>query len=182
MKKILLATALLLSAAAANAQVSWTVRAGANLSGIENNRSDMKFGWKAGAGMDYSFSKLFSLRPMLYYSTKGCSYGKAFSPDATLRLGYLELPMMASFHFDLGKNTSLATNIGPYAAYRVAGKSLPSDVKFNKFDAGAGIGIDFINHGFVIGIEAQYGFTKLAATPAGNLHNVNYSLSVGYNF
>lgn len=182
MKRIIFIALLLLSVTAANAQLSWTTRAGVNLSGIENSDAALKFGWKAGAGLDYSFSKLFSLRPMLYYSTKGSATGKTFSPDETLRLGYLELPVLASFHFDLGQNLFLVANAGPYFGYRISKSPSQTELKYGKFDAGANAGLDFVNHHFVIGIEAQYGFSKLAAAPSGKLHNINYSLVFGYNF
>lgn len=185
MKKIILMASFVLSIVAVNAQLSWTVRAGANVSGIENSDSQMKIGWKIGAGMDYSFSKLFSLRPMLYYTTKGCTYGKStmgFSPDQTLKLNYLEMPILGSFHFSLGQNTSLTANAGPYLGYRISRTPSHTELKYNNFDMGANAGLDFIIKKIVIGAEAQYGFVNLAKTNTRDLHNINYSLTLGYKF
>lgn len=185
MKKMILMATLILLVATANAQLSWTVRVGANVSGIENSDSQMKLGWKVGAGADYSFSKLFSLRPMLCYSTKGSTYGSntmGFSPDEVLKLGYLEMPVLASFHFLLGKTTSLAANAGPYFASRITKSPSGTTIDYKKFDAGLQCGLDFSIKKFIIGAEAQYGLTSLAKTTSGNLHNINYSLVFGYKF
>lgn len=185
MKKMILMAVLILSVGAANAQMSWTARVGANVSGIENSDSNMKLGWKIGAGFDYAFTKLFSVRPMLYYTTKGSTNGKStmgFSPDETLKFGYLEIPVLASFHFPLGKNTALVANAGPYFAYRINQSPKHSAIDYKKFDTGINCGLDFEIKKYVIGVEAAYGFTALAKTTAGNLHNINYSLCFGYKF
>lgn len=184
MKKVILVAILLLSTVAASAQLSFTARAGVNVSGIENADSQMKIGWKAGAGVDYAFSKLFSVRPMLYYTTKGCSYGDnslGFSADEVFKLNYLELPLLASFHFGLGKDMSLVASVGPYLAYRV--NKVPStEFDYKKLDTGGCVGLDFVYKKIVIGVEGQYGTSTLAKTMDGSLHNINYSLVLGYNF
>lgn len=185
MKKVILMTILSLSAIVASAQISFTTRAGVNVSGIENSDSQMKIGWKVGAGADYAFSKLFSVRPMLYYTTKGCSYGKnnlGFSADKVFKLNYLELPLLASFHFGLGTNISLVANVGPYVGYRINKSPSFSGLDYKKFDTGGCAGLDFVYKKMVIGVEAQYGTSTLAKSITGSLHNINYSLVLGYNF
>lgn len=184
MKKVILVAILLLSTVAVSAQLSFTVRAGANVSGIENADSQMKIGWKAGAGVDYAFSNLFSVRPMLYFTTKGCSYGDnnlGFSADKVFNLNYLELPLLASFHFGLRKDMSLVASIGPYLAYRV-NKTPSTETIYKKIDTGGCVGLDLIYKKIVIGVEGQYGTSSLAKTVDGSLHNINYSLVLGYNF
>lgn len=185
MKKMILMAAFALSVGLANAQISWMARVGANVSGIENADSQMKLGWKVGAGADYSFSKLFSVRSMLYYSTKGSTQGSStmgFFPDEALKLGYLEMPVLGSFHFALGKNTSLAANVGPYIAYRITKSPSDTPIDYKKFDAGIDCGLDFGIKKFVIGVEAQYGIATLAKTAGDNLHNITYALTFGYKF
>lgn len=185
MKKFFLMTILLLSTVAVSAQLSFAARAGVNVSGIENTDSQMKMGWKVGAGADYAFSSLFSVRPMLYYTTKGCSYGKnnlGFSPDKVYKLNYLELPVLASFHFGLGTDISLVANVGPYVGYRISKSPSLLGLDYKKLDTGGCAGLDFVWKRYVVGIEAQYGLSTLAKTSDGNLHNINYSLTLGYNF
>lgn len=185
MKKMIFVAALMLSVGVANAQLSWTARVGANVSGIENADSQMKLGWKVGAGVDYALSNLFSVRSMLYYSARGSSEGSStmgFFPDKVLKLGYIELPVLGSFHFPLGKNTSLVANAGPYFAYRITKSPAQTAIDYKKMDVGINAGLDFDIKKFVIGVEAQYGMANLARTAAGNLHNINYSLVFGYKF
>lgn len=88
MKKMILMVALVLSVAKANAQLSWTAGMGTNVSNVENANSQMKLGWKVGAGADYSFSKLFSMRSILYYSAKGSSSEGSNTIDYSLVFGY----------------------------------------------------------------------------------------------
>lgn len=185
MKKVILMVILSLSSIVASAQISFTARAGANVSGIENSDAQMKIGWKVGAGIDYAFNKWFSVRPMLYYSAKGYTHGKnnlGFSADEVYNLNYLELPLLASFHFGLGTNSSLVANAGPYIGYCISKSSSLSTSGYKKIDAGGCAGLDFIYKQYVIGIEAQYGTSTLAKTVNGNLHNINYSLVLGYKF
>lgn len=191
MKKLIFVAVLALSAFAAHAQdkkISWNIRAGANVSGIENADSQMKLGWKIGAGFDYAFGERFSLRPMLYYSTKGCTYGEntmGFSPDETLRLNYLEIPVYASYHIGLGQEKSLVVNTGPYMAYLLSHTSSPAMEKLDlkRVDMGIGAGLDFHVRRMVVGVEAQYGISNLAkATDGAAMHNINYSLVLGYRF
>lgn len=185
MKKAILMVVFTLSFITANAQLSFTARAGANVSGIENSDSKMKIGWKVGAGTDYSFSKLFSLRPMLYFTSKGCSYGKnnlGFSPDKVTLLNYMELPLLASFHFGLGSDISLVASAGPYIGYWINKSPLQTEFNYKKIDSGGNVELDFIWKKIVIGVQAQYGISTLSKTPNGNLHNINYSLVLGYNF
>lgn len=185
MKKVIFMAILLLSTVAASAQLSFMARAGVNVSGIENTDSQMKIGWKVGAGVDYAFSNLFSLRPMLYYTTKGCSLSKnnlGFGADKIFKLNYLELPLLASFHFGLGSQMALVANVGPYIGYRVGKSPSLLNLDYKRLDTGGCAGLDLVYRKYVFGVEAQYGLSTLAKSPAGNLHAINYSLVLGYNF
>lgn len=122
---------------------------------------------------------------MLYYTAKGYTNGSnslGFSADETFKLNYLELPLLASFHFELGANTSLVANVGPYFSYCVNKSLSLTALNYKKFDTGGCIGLDFVYTKYVIGVEAQYGMSTLAKTANGNLQHINYSLVLGYNF
>ena len=184
MKKIFFTVTLIMTALVSNAQISFDVRVGANVSGIENSDAKMKLGLKAGAGIDYAFTEAFSLRPMLYYTSKGVSEGKSnlgFFPDKTTSLDYIQLPVLAAYHFKITDGFSLVANAGPYAAYLINEKNTDDAVKFNKFDAGVNAGLDFVFRRFVVGVEAEYGLSSLSSN-VSKLHNINYSLMIGYKF
>jgi len=155
MKKIFFAVTFIITALVSNAQVSFDVRAGANVSGIENSNTQMKWGLKVGAGIEYSFTEAFSVRPMVYYTSKGSTEGKnnlGFSPDKIMPLDYIQLPVLASYRFKITDSFSLSVNAGPYAAYLINKKNTEADLKYNKFDAGINSGIDFVFQRFVVGV------------------------------
>jgi hypothetical protein len=166
------------------AQVKWDVRFGGNLSGMSDGDMTMKFGVKTGLALEYAFSELFAIRPSIYYSMKGASDAKTpfdFSPKNTLKLNYLEIPVLASFRFKLAEKFVISLNAGPSLGYCVSKK--PSTLEeMNRFDAGVNMGIDFVfNQRFVIGVESQYCFSKLVNDNT-NLKNITYSLMFGYRF
>ena len=184
MKKIFFAVTFIVTTLVSNAQVSLDVRVGANVSGVENSDTQMKLGLKAGAGIDYSFTEAFSVRPMLYYTSKGFTTGKnnlGFYPDKTISLDYIQLPVLASYHFKITDNFVLTANAGPYAAYLINTKNTDAATKLDKFDMGVNGGIDFVIRRFVVGIDAEYGFSSLSKD-VDTLHNINYSLTIGYKF
>lgn len=184
MKKTLLVAVCIMTALVSKSQIVWDVRVGANVSGIENSDAKMKLGFKTGAGVDYSLSQAFSVRPMLYYTSKGISEGKnnlGFSPDKTMSLNYIQLPMLASYHVPVSDKFGLVVNAGPYVAFLVNKKNTDPAVKYNKTDAGVNAGLDFVFNRIVLGIDAEYGLTSLASN-VDKLHNINYSLMVGYKF
>ena len=177
---------LFLSTAAGFAQWTFDVRAGVNAATFDAGNTRMALGLKAGAGAEYAFSDLFALRPGLFFSMKGASLENArrfeYDGDKIYRSSYLEVPVWASFRFDVARNFRLAVNAGPYAGYRLGGKSKElTDVK--DFDAGIGAGLDFlIGRRWVIGAEGQYGLMKVAKLANKSLNNINYSLVFGYRF
>ncbi len=166
-------------------KLSWMVRGGVNLSTIENSALQNKFGWKIGTGVEYSFSEKFSLNPMLYYSTKGASMGDntmGFGNDVTHKLNYLELPILAAYRFKVGATHSISAKLGPYFSTLLSRTAPAGTEEFNKFDMGVEIGADYNFKRFIIGLSGQYGLTGLSKADPSQLHNINYSLSVGYRF
>jgi len=183
MKKSVLVLISVLMVSVTFAQVSWDVRAGSNLSGLSEGDLTRKFGVKLGFGMEYAFSDLFAIRPALFYSVKGASDGDTpfdFSPKNTMKLNYIEVPVLASFRFKLAEKFGITLNAGPSLGYCVSKKPV-SFTELNYFDLGANMGLDFVfNKKFVVGVESQYGISELAKN--NNMHNINYSLLFGYRF
>jgi opacity protein-like surface antigen len=160
------------------------VRAGVNVSGIENSEAKMKLGLRVGAGVDYAINGLFSVQPMIYYSSKGISEGGnnlGVNSKESLKLDYLELPVLGSFHFKLSNKCSLAAKAGPYVGYLLNQSPSGTTTKYEKFDFGINAGLDVNINKFVIGAEAQYGFADVSSN-IDKLHNINYALMVGYRF
>lgn len=185
MKKLILALFIVSISLVSHAQVSWDIRAGANVSGVTNTDTQMKLGAKAGIGMEYALTDMFALRPSLFFTMKGYSISKnnmGFNPKETLKLNYLEMPVLASFRFKTTDNLTIAFNAGPYVAYRLS-KNTDGDLpKYRDMDWGAMAGIDFVIKKFVIGVDGAYGASTLFKESGSKQHNVNYSLTLGYKF
>jgi hypothetical protein len=183
MKKSVVVFIALFVASASYAQVSFDARVGANLSGMSEGGLTMKFGVKAGLGIDYALSELIALKSGLFFSMKGASDADTpfdFSPKNTLKLNYLEIPVLASFRFMVAPKIGIALNAGPSVGYRVSKK--PEGVaEMNSADVSANMGLDFVfNKKFVVGVESQYGLSELVKD--SKQHNINYSLMFGYRF
>ena len=183
MKKAIILGILLLTAFAANAQLRWDVRVGANVSQFSEGGAGLKLGVQAGVTAEYGFSKLFALRPGVRFSMKGSSDSWAFAagfPKA-FNLSYLEVPVLASFRFPITQGFALALNAGPSFNFRVnkAPALLPG---VRSFDLGAEAGLDFVFRHLVFGPSAQYGLTNIASVNGEKYHNICYSFTIGYKF
>ncbi len=161
--------AVMLVATSVQAQVSFGVRAGVNLSNINGkDAADNKLenrlipGFNAGVNVEIPVADQFYLQPGLLFTTKGA---RAEEGDGKTTLGYVELPINLVFKPELGAGKMLL-GFGPYVAYGVTGKAKDGndseDVKFEKeinvaellsgvyakpFDAGANVlvGYEFSN-------------------------------------
>ncbi|MDR0892814.1 MAG: PorT family protein [Mediterranea sp.] len=206
MKKILIVAALAMVSVASYAQVSWNVKAGMNISTfINDEEADAKVGYSLGVGMEYRFNPLFSIQPSLLFTTKGAS-GKASLANIKVTPKYLELPIMAAFRFAVGNEQNIVVKAGPYLAYGIGGKysvtvnginlsfpifkdtSLGTDYgnmdvpAAERFDFGLGLGVDYEIKHFFIGLNGEFGLTKLYSLDPNSSKNMNFTIGVGYKF
>ena len=183
MKKCIVVFIALFITSSNYAQVSFDARVGANLSGISESGLTMKFGAKAGLGIDYRLSELLALKSGLFFSMKGATDAHTpfdFFPENKKELNYLEIPVLASIRFQFAPKFGIAINAGPSIWYRVS-KKPEGLIEMNPVDIGANAGLDFVfNKKVVIGIESQYGLSEL--TKESKQHIINYSLMFGYRF
>lgn len=143
MKKLLIVIVCVLAAVnGVNAQVvNFGVRAGMNVATAGGNFKDgikdymdfkSRVGFHVGVIADVELSEKFYLQPGLYFTTKGLKAedkeGSYF--DIKYNLNYLELPILASYRFNLSDNVQWQINAGPYFAVGVGGK-----VKETEFDS-----------------------------------------------
>ena len=182
MKKIFISGILLFTALSASAQFHADLRVGATASSFGGQH--LKMGIRAGAGVEYLFTERWGLRSGLFFSMKGATTSNNvfnYDSDKTTRLSYLDLPVEALVSFRLSQRSRLALHGGPYVACLLH-SSLPDGAGFDirRWDAGVGLGADFIVGHFVVGPEVQYGVTQL--TKPGSDHNTTYFLTLGYRF
>lgn len=136
------------------------------------------------------------LQSGLYYTVKGYKLeDEEYSYTETCTPAYLELPILASYRYNISDYTQLQINFGPYLAYGIAGKykwedndgEEDDDDKYfdddtNKFDAGLAFGAGVTFGHIFVGINYDLGLTNILKDSEGSLKNRCLSINVGYNF
>ena len=176
----------------AQSPVSFRAKAGVGIASFwgKNTEGKAKFAYKAGAGMDYAFNKVWSLQPSLNFVSKGYKEEEASIGKASMNELYLELPIMVAACLNFTKNSGLVLSAGPYVAYGVGGKTsvvvekkIPTIVGFEtvedeyklgtfghindgkmgnkRFDAGVGLSITYENRNIILGLESQLGLINV---------------------
>lgn len=138
-KKIVVFVMLMMCVASVSAQWSLTPEVG--MTAVTRNdffAEKWNAGWKLGVGVEYQFQPgFFSLKSGLYYTQRGyksqfMSYASnGYNPDGSMfeRAGgysektnrhLLQVPLLANFSFDLGKEVRLNLGVGPYLGVSMA--------------------------------------------------------------
>ena len=183
--------ALTISAVQVKAQdkpVTFGVKAGVNLSTLGGDLKDSKYTFKyqAGITVDVLLVDHLYLMTGLDFQAKGAKLGGVkYNPM------YLQLPAMIGYKFDLGANTRLVLNAGPYIAYGIGGKTkggeagsqkLFKDDIFKRLDYGVvgGVGVEFGK--FSIGAGYDLGLANISDVKGTKARNRNAYLTVGVKF
>lgn len=171
--------------------LSFGINAGVNDNTPRGNVMSHKarYGFNVGVFGELELPKL---APGLY-TTAGLSFkqkGFVNWGDGRGMLNYLELPIHAGYKFNLGKNTKLLLEAGPYLAYGLGGKDavgrkMFSVYYFKRFDVGADavIGLEFNKH-IQLKLSYQHGLRQLQHDKYGDLnyYNRGFNLSIAYKF
>lgn len=210
-KIISLVAAVALFSFAAQAQITFGVRAGVNFQNIngKNTTGDklengMIIGFNAGANVEIPVADEFYLQPGLLFTTKG-AVDKEIASEPKINLSYIELPINLVYKPLLGSGHMLL-GFGPYVGYGILGKVKgetsdtdidfkseveagdPTDVAYFKaLDAGANllVGYEFaFNLSFQL--NAQLGLLEI--NPKTEVEtdlsqkNTGFGVSLGYRF
>lgn len=183
--------ALTLGAANLNAQdkpVTFGVKAGVNLStlGGEMKGSKYTFACQAGVTVDILLVDHLYIMTGLDLQTKGAKLaGVGYNPM------YLQLPSTIGYKFDIGPNTRLVLNAGPYLSYGIGGKTkggeagslrLFGDEVFKRLDYGAVGGIGFEFGRFAVNTGYDLGLRNIGGVKETRARNRNVYLTVGVKF
>lgn len=183
--------ALICSALQVNAQdkpVTFGVKAGVNLStlGADLKESKYVFRYQAGITADIALCENLYLMTGLDFQAKGAKLdGVKYNPM------YLQLPVTVGYKFDLGYNTRLVLNAGPYLAYGIGGKTkggeagsrkLFKDDIFTRLDYGVigGVGIELDM--FTVSAGYDLGLGNISDVAGTKARNRNVYLTVGVKF
>lgn len=191
------------------------VKAGVNYTNLTSQMEpDPVFGFHVGLTSEFKIAPDFTLQPELLYSMEGArseiSYSEeefTFSSDQKIKLGYINLPLMAKYYVRPG----FSFQAGPQLGYLVSAKnefevysnfsedfmmdeSGTVDIKdeLTKFSFGLnfGLGYEFYNNLF---LQARYhiGLTDISnfgeemedlEGELDELKNKGFQVSVGYKF
>lgn len=175
-------------------------------------KSSRRVGFQIGAYLQQPLSGAFSIQPELHYIQKGVNYelnvsdpNVDVSGDLTLRLSYLEVPVLLRYDADASRRVRPFVVAGPTFAYRVAckigveaegfnqvadcddtsdGEAVADDPNdpFKKFDVGAllGIGVQTTRGRRVMSAQLRYaqGFTTVARNATGDQSPKNSGISI----
>ncbi len=180
-------TAVSLQVRAQDKPVTFGVKAGVNLSTLSGDMKDSKhtFRYQVGATVDIALTENLYILTGLDLQAKGTKINKV-----TYNPLYLQLPATIAYKFDLGSNTRLVLNVGPYVAYGIGGKTkggegslkLFGDNIFKNLDYGAvgGVGIELGM--FAVGLGYDLGLGNISDIAGTKVSNRNAYLTVGVKF
>jgi len=185
-----------------SSQVKYNVQAGLNISEMTNSivSTSSKLGLRAGLGLNYNFSKLFSVDPSLLIVSKGFR-----QPDLSYKVSplYLQLPINATLNLPLTNDIKILVGAGPYVAYGVGGKGimkvesgeildeqplfsnnmLSMTTYKNRFDAGLNANIGVMFGDIVIYIGGDFGFIPVNELDFDTKnYNSSFYLMLSYRF
>jgi hypothetical protein len=162
-KTIIFAAAFfMLSSISVQAQkVHFGVKGGMNASSLNytgNTDMQTKIGFNAGVlAHIHSNSSQWAVQPELYYSSEGAK--SKSNSDASLNLGYLNVPVLAQYMFDNGFRIEAGPQIGFLLSAKNKTNSSSTDVKdaYKSTAFSIPVGVGYLTHSG-LGFDARYNF------------------------
>jgi hypothetical protein len=184
-----------------NAQISFGLKAGLNLSTMTDKLGGMSIdpktlvGFNVGVISEITLKDNLFLQPGIFYSTKGSKYSLN-NMNATVTPNYLDIPVNVLYKFGSG-STKFFIYAGPYIAFALSGKvtnmdNSTADIHFGSgdkedmrstdFGLNFGAGVD-ISH-FQISAQYGIGLENLApvTTNGAEMKSTVIGISIGYLF
>ena len=180
------------------------IRGGLNLSTlsleheIDGGSKKGYISFNAGVIVDIPISQSFYIQPGLYYSKKGCKispddnyydildyYGNGDGEDASWSLSYVEMPILASYRYDIIENVQLQVHAGPFV-----GLSVINSLSSGHYSEGGKVQVDFgmqfgagvlLAKHYYAGVGYDLGFLQQNNRGA-HAKTRNFFINVGYNF
>ena len=194
------------------AQVRLGVKAGVNLATLTfdnptlNATQQARIDFQGGFVVDVPLTRKLSLQPALVISTKGTQINtfaidSSRNPIATpitnsIKLLYVELPLLALFRFDVSSSLRLYGGLGPYLGVGLGGRisstfaplgerevvfgsGAVGSNSFRRFDYGVSGAAGLEWHGLMVGVTYGYGLADLGSALAKSYHRP-IGISVGF--
>lgn len=206
-KIIALVALMAMGIGSAQAQLSFGVKGGFNLSkmvlksGSTTHSTDWLPGFNAGLMMEFGLTDMFTIEADVLLSRKGYKAKELWgSTDHVYSPFYLDIPVNFKAYFDLGSGLKLYAQAGPYIGFGLFGNSKytlgntttttklsfgsenKDHMKLLDFGVDVGAGIEFEK--IQIGLMYWHGLANVAISSVGDnkwQHRV-LSIELGYKF
>ena len=148
-----------------------------------------------GLAMDYKINKMFSVQSELLFSMRGAEVKTSIATESgTSELemkrssNYLEIPVIAKYNFDAGKNTKINIFAGPSLAIlldsevETNGKAADNKDQMTGTDWGIVLGLGAEFGDFTIDGRYNFGLTEIIDEGEYDGKSNNMTFMVGYYF
>ena len=190
MKKILVVAALMLSSVSTFAQhavgsFNLQPKVGVSIANLtEVKGSDPRVGLVAGVEGEYQASDIFSVSAGVLYSMQGAKGNIGNFIDATNRLDYINVPIMANVYVVKG----LAVKLGVQPGFNVSNKLKVNNldafdnpvVKAQSVDVSIPVGLSYEYNNFQLDARYNWGVSK--AFKLTDAKNSVFQITLGYKF
>jgi hypothetical protein len=189
MKRLYLFLLAACSFAAANAQIQFGIKAGANfsnLTGDDIGDAKTKVGFHGGAFVGVPLFSTFSLQPEVVYSDQGAKFSDE-ETTAKLNAEYLNIPVLFKYNNPSGFFAQTGPQIGflMSAKIKVDGQSVNDKDAFKSTDFSWAVGIGYLIKSVNVGIDARYniGLSNVAKDSGnGSVKNSVFQVGLFYVF
>lgn len=173
---------------AADAQVQFGVKAGANFSTLTGSGvSDAKIsvGFQGGGLVSVPLFSTFTLQPEVLYSMQGAK-GSESGTDFTLHQDYINVPVLFKYNHASGFFAATGPQIGFLVSAKVKGGGETEDVKdaYKSTDFSWAFALGYKIPSINAGIDARYnlGITNIADAAGANVKNSVFQVGLFYLF
>lgn len=193
MKKLFLMAVMALATVSSFAQHAvgtFTIqpKVGLNLANVTDGDGDIRVGAVAGAEFEYQVSDIFSLSAGALYSMQGCKGEvnvEGFDVDATVKLDYINIPILANVYVAKGLAVKLGIqpgfNVTHKASAEKGGTKVSTDIPdVNSVDFSIPVGLSYEINNFVIDARYNLGVNKIADD--ADSKNSVFQFTLGYKF
>ena len=189
MKKILVIAALMLSSVSTFAQhavgsFNLQPKVGVSIANLtEFKGTDPRVGVVAGVEGEYQASDIISVSAGVLYSMQGAKGNIGNSNDATNRLDYINVPIMANVYVVKG----LAVKLGVQPGFNVSNKikknnlnAVDNPIKAQSVDVSIPVGLSYEYSNFQLDARYNWGVSK--ALKWSDAKNSVFQITLGYKF
>ena len=189
MKKILVVAVLMLSSVSTFAQhavgsFNLQPKVGVSIANLtEFKGTDPRVGVVAGVEGEYQASDIISVSAGVLYSMQGAKGNIGNSNDATNRLDYINVPIMANVYVVKG----LAVKLGVQPGFNVSNKikknnlnAVDNPIKAQSVDVSIPVGLSYEYSNFQLDARYNWGVSK--ALKWSDAKNSVFQITLGYKF